>query len=104
MDRKYGGIIWTNHVLVRLKERNISQSDVFYSFQHPDTSRYAKTQKAYIYQKYFDSYLIEVVARKNEKNEWIILSAWKKNVVRKKNKKTAENIFVSLFKKFLSSF
>lgn len=100
MDKYYGGVIWTNHALKRLKERNISQGDAFYTFQHPDTSKYANTQKAYIYQKYYDSYLIEVVAKKNEKKEWIILSVWKKNVFSKKIIKT-DNFLFKLIKKML---
>jgi len=27
MERNYGGVIWTNHALQRLKERGISQRD-----------------------------------------------------------------------------
>jgi len=100
MDRNYGGVIWTNHVLDRLKERNISQSEAYYSFQHPDTSRYANTQKAYVYQKFYDNYLIEVVAKKNEKKEWIILSVWKKNIYLNKNKQS-NSFLMRIIKKLL---
>lgn len=80
MDKNYGGIIWTNHAIERLCERGISQNDAYYTFQHPDQSRYASTQQAYVYYKTYGKERIEVVAKQNEKKQWIILSVWKKPI------------------------
>ncbi|KKQ44128.1 MAG: hypothetical protein US62_C0032G0012 [Candidatus Woesebacteria bacterium GW2011_GWA1_37_8] len=32
MDKNYGGVIWTNHALSRLRERGISQGDAWATF------------------------------------------------------------------------
>lgn len=78
MDNKYGGVIWSNHALERLKERGISQGDAWATFTRPDFSRYAQTKHAYIYYKIYGSTKIEVVAKQNENKHWIILSVWSK--------------------------
>lgn len=79
-DRNYGGVIWTNHALQRLKERGISQGDAWAVWNRPDESRYSTTKGAWIYYRTWGDLRIEVVAKKNEKNEWLILSVWSKNV------------------------
>lgn len=81
MDRNYGGIIWTNHALTRLNERGIKQSDAWAVWNRPDQSRYSKTQGAWVYYRTWNDTRIEVVAKQNEKKEWIILSVWSKKVI-----------------------
>ena len=76
MTRNYGGVIWTNHALDRLSERNISQGDAWVAFTKSDHSRYANTRGAWIYDKNINGWDIEVVAKQNERKEWIILSVW----------------------------
>lgn len=81
MNKNYGGIIWTNHALDRLRERGIKQGDAFAAFHHPDQSRPgAKGKGSMVYYKSFRKERIEVVAKKNEKGEWIILSVWSRSV------------------------
>lgn len=80
MEQKYGGAIWTNHALQRLKERGIKQSDAWATWRHPEQSRRAETQNAWIYYKTYGKDRIEVVAKKNEIGEWVILSVWSKPV------------------------
>lgn len=80
--RKYRELIFTNHALQRLKERGISQGDAWATFQRPDQSRYAKARGAWVYFKTFGSTKIEVVAKKNERKEWVVLSVWSKPVYR----------------------
>lgn len=80
MDRKYGGVIWTNHALERLTERGVSQGDAWYTFQKPQQSRYATSLGAWIYYRTYGDQRIEVVAKQNERKEWIILSVWSKKV------------------------
>lgn len=79
-DRNYGGIIWTNHALQRLKEREIKQGDAWAVWNRPDQSRYSKTQGAWVYYRTYGNERIEVVAKKNEKSEWIVLSVWSKKI------------------------
>ena len=78
MDPRYGGVIWTNHARKRLYERQITQSDAWYSFQHPDKQLPGKVPGSKRYYKDYDNQRIEVIATQNEKKEWIILSCWSK--------------------------
>lgn len=100
MDKSYGGVIWTNHALQRLKERKISQSDAWATWHNPEQSRYAKSQGAWVYYKTYGNQRIEVVAKKNEKGEWIILSVWSKYIYQIKK---PEPFLTFLFKKIFAS-
>jgi hypothetical protein len=77
MDRNFGGVIWTNHALERLKERGIKQGDAWATWRNPQNSR--KGEKGtWVYYRTYGSETIEVVAKQNEKKEWLILSVWSK--------------------------
>lgn len=67
-------IVWTNHALERLKERGISKSDAEATWAKPDGSKYAKSKGAWIYWKRIGNTKIKVVAKKDVKGEWVILS------------------------------
>jgi hypothetical protein len=76
MDRKFGGVIWTNHALDRLKSRGISQGDAWVAFTKADDSRYAKSRGGWVYVKTINGWRYEVVAKQNERKEWLILTVW----------------------------
>jgi len=83
MDKNFGGVIWTNHALGRLKERGIKQGDAWATWKRPDQSRYAASKGAWVYYRTFGNQKIEVVAKHlpagkagNERKEWVILSVW----------------------------
>ncbi|MBI4153646.1 DUF4258 domain-containing protein [Candidatus Woesebacteria bacterium] len=97
MDSKFGGVIWTNHALEKLKERGIKQSDAWATWRNPEQSRKAKVQGAWVYYKTYRSEKIEVVAKKNERGEWIILSVWSRPVYGKSAK--AEPFLRFVFRK-----
>lgn len=80
MDNKFGGVIWTNHALQRLRERGIKQGDAWATWRNPDQSRYASAKGAWIYYKTYSDRKIEVVAKQNERKEWLILSVWSRPV------------------------
>lgn len=80
MDRSFGGVIWTNHALDRLRERGIEQGDAWATWRNPEQSRYATAQGAWVYYRTYGKERIEVVAKQNEKKEWIILSVWSRPV------------------------
>ncbi len=100
MERNYGGIIWTNHALQRLKERGVSQGDAWATWNRPDQSRKGPGQNtgAWVYYRTWGNQKIEVVAKQNEKKEWIILSVWAKNVVAD-NSVPKDNFWISLLRK-----
>ena len=81
MKKDYGGVIWTNHVLERMRERGIKQGDAWATWRRPDQSRHGKQKGTWVYYKTFSNQKLEVVAKKNAsgpagKKEWIILSVW----------------------------
>ena len=92
MQKDFGGVIWTNHAIARMRERGIDQGDAWATFMRSDTSKYAKTKKAYVYYKTWGATKIEVVAKQNEKMKWVILSVWSKPVkesIKRKNQKAS---------------
>jgi hypothetical protein len=101
MGSDFGGVVWTNHALARLKERGIKQGDAWAAFNRPDQSRYAKAKGAWVYHKTYGNEKIEVVAKKNEKGKWVILSVWSKPVYGKERKQESliSLIFKRIFKK-----
>jgi hypothetical protein len=80
MDNHFGGVIWTNHALDRLRERGIKQGDAWATWRNPEDSKKGSAPGSWIYYKTFNSTRIEVVAKQNEKKEWLILSVWSKPV------------------------
>lgn len=86
MDRNFGGVIWTNHAMERMRERGIKQGDAWATWRNPGESRRAKIQGAWVYYKNYPAggagghIQIEVVAKKNERGEWVILSVWSRSV------------------------
>jgi len=99
MDNHFGGVIWTNHALARLKERNINQGDAWATWRNPDQSSFAKTKGSWVYHKTFSNQRIEVVAKQNERKEWLILSVWSKPVFGKQSK--SESVLAGFLKKLL---
>ena len=101
MDKNFGGIIWTNHALQRLKERGIKQGDAWATWKRPDQSR-SNSKNAWVYYKTYGDQKIEVVAKQNERKEWIVLSVWSKPVYgnKKSNQKSLGGlIFNKIFKR-----
>lgn len=76
MKNRYLGITFTKHIINRLYNRGISQSDAWQTFQHPDGSVPGKTPGSRKFYKNFSGKKIEIVAKKNEKGEWVILTGW----------------------------
>lgn len=77
-NSRYGGVIWTNHALKRLADRRIKQGDAYVTFRNPDDARHGYQNGAWVYYRKIGHEKIEVVAKKNERGEWIILSVWSK--------------------------
>ena len=97
MDNHFGGVIWTNHALARLRERGIKQGDAWATWRNPQESRKGTSSGSWVYYRTYGNTKIEVVAKKNEKGEWLILSVWSRQVVGVENVKE-EGFFRSLFR------
>ena len=78
MDKNYGGVIWTNHVLSRLSGRGIKQGDALATWRNPDKSELSNGK--WIYERTFGNQKIGVITKKNDKGEWVIISVWSKEV------------------------
>jgi hypothetical protein len=87
MDNHFGGVIWTNHALDRLRERGIKQGDAWATWRNPEHSKKGTIPGSWVYYRDYGSIQIEVVAKQNEKKEWIILSVWSRSVFQKDSKK-----------------
>lgn len=76
VNQQYGGLVWTNHALERLKSRGLPQDMAWEAFRNPDKTVAARNPDAKEFRKRFDKANVTVIAKQNEKNEWIILSCW----------------------------
>lgn len=72
----YGNLIWTHHAIDRMKNRGLSQDMAREAFAKPDRTIPGKTHGSFEYQKHFGSSRVTIIAKQNEKYEWIVLSAW----------------------------
>lgn len=75
-QRHYGGIIWTNHALERLGQRGLSQEMAWQAFRYPEKTAKGSAADSFEYSRQFSHSIVSVIAKQNEKKEWIILSCW----------------------------
>lgn len=75
MDNQSQNVIWTNHVRKRIEERGFSQDMVIQTFKNADNTYPGKEGTTQFVKKFHNS-KVTVIAKKNEHNEWIILSSW----------------------------
>lgn len=76
MNRTYKELIFTNHALERLQQRQVDMSEVWACWRHPQKSYYAATKGAWVYRRNWRHRQIEVVAKQNERKQWVVLSVW----------------------------
>lgn len=84
MDRNFGGVIWTNHAMDRMRERGIKQGDAWATFNRPQQSRKGASGN-WVYYRNWGGDQIEVVAKQNDKKEWLILSVWSRPMAYEKS-------------------
>jgi len=75
MNQHLGGAIWTNHALEQLKNRGIDQHMASKTFNNPDNTN-KRREGALEFNKRFDNSTVTVIAKQNERKEWIIISSW----------------------------
>ena len=79
MDPFYGGLIWTKHALSRAQNRNLTQSEIFDAIRHPSTSSQGTVNGSIKYTQVNSEKMIEVIVKKNEKGQRVIMSCWSKS-------------------------
>lgn len=72
----YRGLIFTNHALQRLDERRFPIAMAADTFNQPDASGPAKQPGAVEFRRQFGTSTVTVIAKQNERREWIVLSCW----------------------------
>lgn len=104
MQTHFMGVIFTDHAIKRLYERGVAQSDAWYTFRHPDKQLRGSTPSSWKCYKDYGEQRIEVVAKQNERGEWVILSCWSKLMgTGKPIFPQQENLFWTLTKKVLKN-
>jgi hypothetical protein len=73
-------LIWTTHAKERLRQRGLNESDVWATWRNPDHARRATTKDGWIYYKTFGNNKLEVVTKKNERGETLVISVWSRPV------------------------
>lgn len=68
--------ILTNHAKDRITQRKIPDSYITSTFNSPDTSSPGKQSGTHEYTKQFGIYKVTLIAKQNERYEWIIVSCW----------------------------
>ena len=76
MKNEFMGVIFTNHAINRLYNRNIDQYDAWYTLKNPEGIVDGTTLGSKKFYRHFGEQKIEVIAKKNEHDEWVILSCW----------------------------
>lgn len=74
--RFYGNMVWTDHVLNRLKRRSIPQSDALAVLRHPDKTFPGQKDGSVKFIRTINGRPIHVVASLNERQQWVVMSAW----------------------------
>src|SRR3990167_10257122 len=75
-QRNFVGAIWTNHALERLDQRGLTQNLAGQAFKNSDFSNPGKQSGTIEFKKKFNNSTVTIIAKKNERQEWIILSCW----------------------------
>lgn len=75
-SRNYAGAIWTNHALQRLNQRGLSQPMAGQTFMYPEHTERGKQPGTTEFTRRYDNSKVTVIAKQNDRNEWIILSCW----------------------------
>ncbi len=75
-QRIFAGAVWTNHALQRLSQRGFTQEMAGKTFSSPEFSLPGKQKGTIEYRRRFGKSQVTVIAKKNEKQEWIVLSCW----------------------------
>ncbi len=77
---EFRDLYFTKHSLERVKERGLLLSDVWAVWHNPQGSKKAATKGAFIYWRDYRGKRIEVVAKKDEKSRWVVISVWVKEL------------------------
>lgn len=101
MDRYFGGVVWTDHALRRLRQRGIKQGDAWATWKRPEQSKKALREGQFIFYRNYAGEMIEVVSGKDAKGKTVILSVWSRQVHRRKSYWKLGDSFDNLLERLL---
>jgi len=82
----------------RMRERGIKQGDAWTTWRNPQETRKGSISGSWVYYRDYGATQIEVVAKQNERGEWVIISVWSRPAVKvNKNQSFLEFILKKLF-------
>ncbi len=76
LKQEYSGLILTNHAQEQLVKRGIKKEMVWETWNNPDHSAPGKKIGTEEFRKKFENHTVTVIAKHNEKHEWIVVSCW----------------------------
>lgn len=79
-SRRYKELIFTNHALERLRQRKVSMGEAWATWKRPKKRTYAATKGAWKCERTWGDYQVEIVAKQNQRKEWVVLSAWSNRI------------------------
>ena len=78
----YKGVIFTKHILHRIKQRGISHEYVYWVWRKPDQLRQSKATESTIFKRKLNDYWFYVVGKKNAQSQWVLLTCWSRAIVK----------------------
>jgi len=75
-ERYYGGMVWTNHAMERLKQRGIYQADALAVLRNPEQTFPAKKDNSVKFIRTVNGRRIHVIGVLNEEKRWVVTSVW----------------------------
>lgn len=75
LANEYRDLIFTNHVLKRMKDRGITSEQIWKTYKSPDKQSSANDSATERVKK-FGNYSVSIIFKHNEKNEVVIISCW----------------------------
>ncbi len=66
-------VVFTKHARTRLQERKLLESMALETILYPDSIQHGKNQE---FRKRLGQSTVTVIASKNDRNQWVILSCW----------------------------
>lgn len=75
MKNEYQGLIFTNHALERMRERGITQQQVWETHKFPDAQEESKNNSTERRKKFGET-TVTIIYKHNAQHETIIVSVW----------------------------
>lgn len=75
-SQRYGGLIWTDHAVERMRQRKFEQRLAVQAYKHPDEVLPGKQSGTKEYQKRYKQSLITLICARNTRGETVVISCW----------------------------